>query len=419
MQEKQFDHIINRIREAAENVAPEFDDENWVRMEAMLDAEEKRRPAFWWWMAVFVVLTFSAVLLADQFAAMKHNAGVSSSSILPQKKASTTSGTTLHNDAPGHTGNAYNSPQLATAVNDRMPAQKLIPDPARSYNGHGHQGKVFIHGKTTMKYFAEAVSDQSDDNSTVAGHDRWGLTGIINEQVSLLQVKPSGKTPPLQKRSKNSKRFLLQAGESTLKHKALLSRFYLAASAGLENSNVKFLTFAGGQTQNRIGLGLGYQFNDRLAIQLGFGVSRKKYLADAKYYHVKAGSYWSMVDLHTVDANCLVYDIPVSLRYNFKTRQRFATFVTAGLSSLIMKREDYVYEYSSYGQPYTRPWTYTGNSKLFSNILLSAGAAYNIKPQLSAFAEPFISVPVAGVGDGRIKLHTIGINAGLQFSFKK
>ncbi|MBC7868418.1 MAG: hypothetical protein H7X88_12855, partial [Gloeobacteraceae cyanobacterium ES-bin-316] len=48
MKERQFDHIDNRIREAAENSLPEFDEQNWQKMKLLLDEENSRkRPAGW------------------------------------------------------------------------------------------------------------------------------------------------------------------------------------------------------------------------------------------------------------------------------------------------------------------------------------------------------------------------------------
>jgi hypothetical protein len=49
MREEQFDHIENRIREAAENSHPGFEEAAWEKMEALLDADKKRRPFGWLW----------------------------------------------------------------------------------------------------------------------------------------------------------------------------------------------------------------------------------------------------------------------------------------------------------------------------------------------------------------------------------
>ena len=44
MGKKQFDYIEDRIREAAENSEPAFDEYAWTRMEARLDKENNKKP---------------------------------------------------------------------------------------------------------------------------------------------------------------------------------------------------------------------------------------------------------------------------------------------------------------------------------------------------------------------------------------
>jgi len=49
MSKRQYDHIENKIREAAENSEPAFEEQAWDKMEAKLNAEkERRRSPFLW-----------------------------------------------------------------------------------------------------------------------------------------------------------------------------------------------------------------------------------------------------------------------------------------------------------------------------------------------------------------------------------
>ena len=52
MGKKQFDYIENRIKDAAENSEPSFDESAWVKMEIRLDEEnnKKRRFLLWWFL---------------------------------------------------------------------------------------------------------------------------------------------------------------------------------------------------------------------------------------------------------------------------------------------------------------------------------------------------------------------------------
>src|SRR5665647_474641 len=63
MSQKQFDHIENRIREAAENSEPAFDEYAWTLMEARLDKEDRKRPRFllWWFVLPFLFIAAGSI----------------------------------------------------------------------------------------------------------------------------------------------------------------------------------------------------------------------------------------------------------------------------------------------------------------------------------------------------------------------
>jgi len=68
MKERQFDHIDNRIREAAENSLPEFDEKNWQKMKLLLDEENSRKRPSGWVVAsiIFCLLAVGYFFLTDQ-----------------------------------------------------------------------------------------------------------------------------------------------------------------------------------------------------------------------------------------------------------------------------------------------------------------------------------------------------------------
>ena len=55
MSKKQFDHIEDRIREAAANSEPPFDEHAWSDMEARLNKDDRRRRFLFWWFALGVI----------------------------------------------------------------------------------------------------------------------------------------------------------------------------------------------------------------------------------------------------------------------------------------------------------------------------------------------------------------------------
>ena len=76
-----------------------------------------------------------------------------------------------------------------------------------------------------------------------------------------------------------------------------------------------------------------------------------------------------------------------------------------------MKKETYNYSYKSAGgQPYYRTYSFDNiNKHLFSVLSLSAGYQFNLSPKISFSAEPYIKIPLNGVGYGKVKLKETGV----------
>ena len=76
-----------------------------------------------------------------------------------------------------------------------------------------------------------------------------------------------------------------------------------------------------------------------------------------------------------------------------------------------MKKEKYDYLYNSpAGQTYNYVKTINNENKhYFSVITLSAGYQYNFNNRLSLIAEPYLKLPLSGIGAGKIKLNSTGL----------
>jgi hypothetical protein len=165
-----------------------------------------------------------------------------------------------------------------------------------------------------------------------------------------------------------------------------------------------------GEGKTILGAGLQYSISKRLDIRTGFYVADKIYSAGPYQYHpAEAVPYYS--NLEKIDANCTVYEIPVGLKYNFSEKKNHSFFAAAGLASVIMKKEDYNYTYkTATGSYYYRSKTLNNEYKhLLSTISLSAGIQYHPNNWLSVSAEPYLKLPISGIGYGKVKLNSTGL----------
>jgi len=194
------------------------------------------------------------------------------------------------------------------------------------------------------------------------------------------------------------------------------SFFFLSVAAGPD------LSFVGGNRSGTArlagGIGLGYRMKNGLSLRTGFYSGRKIYSASSGSYNPPPVFAQLYPILENVDADCKVYEIPVSIHYNFGKSEKQNWFAGAGLSTLLMKKEDYVYSYknNAAGPTYTSSWSIQNENKhYFSVLTLSGGYQRQLSKRVAISAEPYLKIPLQGVGYGKVKLNSTGIMLNLFF----
>jgi Outer membrane protein beta-barrel domain len=206
-----------------------------------------------------------------------------------------------------------------------------------------------------------------------------------------------------------------KATDKKKKQKTNFSGFYVFGIAGAEANSTKFLSYKKNSISPRYGFGLGYQLSRHFSLQTGFYAGAKKYIAGPNDYKVKAGSYLSTVKIITVDANCMVYEVPITLQYNWLIKPKTNYYASIGLSSYIMKKEKYSYTFERNYMQYTYPYEYTKNSHLLSSLQFSFGIEKQIAHKLYLQAAPTFNIPLQGVGDGSVKIFTTSLQVGIKY----
>jgi len=424
MSEKQFDHIENRIREAAENNEPDYDEKAWELMEARLNNEDDKKPRFLLWaLALLLVCITSGGIYWWTGNREEKFAGEKGQPIpdkpLPDKrnikdlpKANDRS-LSVTSASKNERGQLKNPVALAAGKQFAL-SEKTVT--AGSKAGKPKKiSRVVQKGKLSSKMIAgEMDTDQElvditeplnvehveikehTDNATITSDTKKDNLQVIDSTI----VKSGSDSSDKKRIEKNNRKS---------------SRFYLLAAIGADAGSVKLLSFKNSGITPKYGVGIGYQVNKRISLQTGFYTSWKKYVAGPDDYNYKAGSYWSIVKIIKVDAECLVYDIPLTMRYDFIQRSSASYFATAGLSSFIMKKEEYNYHYTRNNMYYQSQKSYTGSKAFLSVFNLSAGVEKNITPAFSLLAEPSVAIPLAGVGDGSIKLYSTALQLGIKY----
>ncbi len=191
--------------------------------------------------------------------------------------------------------------------------------------------------------------------------------------------------------------------------------FYAGVFGSPDLSTVKMQSVKGVGTT--FGLILGYTFNGgHWAIETGAYVDRKKYYTDGEYFNTKEVRVPSNSYLDDVDGTCYMWEIPLNVRYNFNPGAKTAWFATAGFSTYLMSHEKYTYGYNWRGSAtvWDSTWDIHKSSQYpFSIINLSAGFEQRLGKIGNLRVEPYVRLPLTGLGTGKLPIMSAGVNIGI------
>lgn len=432
MWSEEFD---KKMQQAAEENAHSYTEKEWDKMEVLLDKhlpQKKKRRRFF--IILFSLLaigisTYSLYILnekkANDSTATKKSITASSETntknpsivqkdITPSDKKSTDDRVTANTQNPeaAETSNKSVSVQVVKEIKEKdapavtasnqfnkktktkkslLPVKNIISKKEKARNTPDLQND--INKDADNNFIAEEKSNQTTVTpviNAVTRADTNSITLAKKDSVSESIIP----TDPVNNQNK---------GEH--KSKALSFTF----SAGPDISSVGI--DKPGKLKIQYGAGISYALSKRFSIRTGLYVSRKVYSADSADYHPPKNFWTYYPNLQNIAANCLVYEIPVTVAYNFTGTKKQHWFVSTGFSSFLMKKETYGYTFkNTYGQPDYYSRTYKNeNAHFFSVLHLSGGYQYNFTDRFSIIAEPYLKLPLSGIGFGKIKLNSGGL----------
>ena len=176
-----------------------------------------------------------------------------------------------------------------------------------------------------------------------------------------------------------------------------------------------------------VGLLLEYRLASRWSVQAGIMQSTKVYKASTTDYTLPDYVKTWIVQPEGVDGRCRMFDIPINLRYDVAIRPRpngqvpSRWFVSGGVTSYVMQQEDYTYQYAdptnTHIYPKNRQWSGSTGAYGFSELNLSVGYEQAISRRLSWQIEPYLKIPLRGVGYYTVNLLSTGGFFSLRYKF--
>lgn len=456
----QFEEFDNKIKEAADHHHPAYDEQAWAKMHKLLDKhlpekEKKRRRFIWFFFAGFI-LAGSGIFYTVNSLITKENKPVAAAVKRPEKRTIPVNPVDVESKtrpvdaavaeqaaAVLQQETSVNVKQLSAvssnrSINGREQMMRSPLDLPVAGSGYKHKSGRGSNGtgntqpiNSIKKKKKNALQQPAVPDAAIS----LGAENVLPDQhiVKAESRNDDPQQPGIGAKPDNIAADSINAGvantvktssgtdsitdaknvTATKNNKAGVkkkSRFYLTLSAGPDAS------FAASGKPGRIipvtGAGIGYTYKERFSIRTGFYNANKVYSATPDAYNPPASFYNYYPYLQKVDASCRVYEIPVSLGYHFGSPKKQNWFVSASVSSYIMKREtyDYTYKTSAWGPVQNREYTFRNrNEHLFSVVGLSGGYQRRISDRITLIAEPYLRMPVSGVGYGRVKLNSAGV----------
>ena len=421
-----IDNFDNKIREAASHLEPAYNEKAWGKMEKLLDEhlpQNKRRDRKLFWIFFILFLAAGSFILFNQIGKKKDSLN----------KENTSQKSDVNRDENAISTPPFSKNKTTTQIDSSKINRQVIKNSKSNSFKNNNKRSIAannhaIDTNNTQEKFKEDNSftavtitpnpkDKKQENSKAEERNNFIKDTTTNAEktpeIHNMPVAPQlSETDSMDTNRKDT----LVVKESPVKFKNTSDKknkfsnsFFIAFSAGPDVSAVTIDEI--GKINFAYGVGIGYSFGKKWNVRTGFYIEKKVYNAKPSSYDPPERFWYNFPDLKSIEADCKVYAVPVIVDYNFSENSKSLWFGGVGLASYFMKKE--VYDYTSKspsGQSSYRTYSIEDKNKhYFSIVRFSAGYEKKLSDRISFISEPYLAVPLAGVGYGKVKLYSSGI----------
>jgi hypothetical protein len=286
-----------------------------------------------------------------------------------------------------------------------VPANQSVTGTKEIKRGHSRGAATGIAAGITTGAAAGAASNGTNANEeTTKTTADDALLHLAGNNVQRANTKMKGDVTANQPKSATKK--------DDIKLQKPKPSFYVGVLAAPDLSTVKWQSIK--DVGGGVGLLLGYSFNSRWAIESGVYYTKKKYYTDGEYFDKTNAWMLKYVDQLKIDGVCHMWEFPLNVRYNLSTGEKMKWFATAGASAYYMPRE--IYDCTGYynGMPWAKGWDQKPtHNKWSSNLNFSIGYEQRLGKIGNLRLEPYVRVPMSGIGTGNLSIMSAGLNIGI------
>ena len=381
-------HMEDLLRRAAEAYPLKEGEDRWNEITSKLP-ENRTLPVSrknWWQQNKYYLLLFpvlmSLTLLLNKYdvenrpMVQKQTMMQDENPVIDNSKTKSTKRLTNHE--------VFNS---VIATNNKTTLNKINADHFVSPNEVNTEEKRFIR-EIPFRNSASVFDLTSSENTLL---DEVSLNSPITELKTDLPAKSSS-----QIRSISGK------------------GFYYGLIGGLHMNAIKDEGFK--KTGFDIGLLGGYRFSRNFSLESGMLFAKKYYWTSGKNFDMSGmgSSMPSGMDMLEVHGSSQIIEIPLHVRYDFAHKKAHRFYSLAGFSSYILTEENNQYDYMLNGTQGKMSGSYEQNQTYFASCIdFAFGYEKNLGYKTRLRIEPYIQLPVDGIGVGHLLVKSAGLRFGI------
>lgn len=384
LNDKEFDAAF---RKKVFDAEPQFEEAAWNKMEQKL----KKRDRVVFFRKAAVLSLFLLIAFGGYYALFKPEAELIKPVIVKENMNSPARETEVKESAKSETG-----------------AGQMLDHPANQLGKRG-AGYVFVDQSKIIAGSPVAVPVIVKDSISVKSNipSVSVLPEVIAKEANVVASNGSDIEPAAIASVVNKK-------NSKPRKPLPLS---LSLSIGPEFNSSSALI--GGKKGFSAGLGLSLGIAKRIKLQTGLKYSIKDYGTEG-YDYAFANENAKWIVSH-VDASCAVLEIPLQASLTVMDDHYRSIDLNAGMSSYFMLKEDYTFKYTAESGYQDRMQEFRNkNQHYFGVIDISATYYMKLKKEkVSIGLEPYVKIPITGVGEGKVNLKSSGVALKLRYDLGK
>ncbi|MEP6677622.1 MAG: outer membrane beta-barrel protein [Ferruginibacter sp.] len=311
-----------------------------------------------------------------------------------------------HHNSIGLAGNNTTDAEKGKTIRAASTGIRNVnPGIEKSLTGETYNNESSI--KPENKYSPEANRNKVNNNNnpaenTISKEEIISKNKELREELSAVE---NAEDAAVHNEKKNDK-----ALQNPQKKKGM----YVGVVAGPDFSKVHSGSFD--HSGVNAGIVAGYRFDKNISLESGIIFDKKYYTSEGKNFSMdKIGSTMpSGMVINNLESNSSFIEIPLKVKFDFFTKRNNDLFIAGGVSAYIITREQNMYHVTFNGDNKDILSIYEKNSYGLPAVAnLSLGYEKNVSKSFDLRIEPYLRIPLRGMGVGSLPVTSAGLQIGI------